>query len=491
MRTINTTTNSSTVFTIAPHDAVYNGRVDLALDLFNSGRDINKALATLNTIRGGVTTHIKVEILGGFVLLEKPIILPVNCSLHGDGVEMFALDTMEGTKMIHVPTSSRTLIEGITFIGYAGTGTGILNKGTLQVQNCVFQTLEYGIVSQGLGLRVLNNHFLDNVTGVYNEVGTATITNNYFARNSEYGVHEASRYSIISQNQIIDSGIKSVYEDMMASNTLVVNNVTYIPASLAVLGLEGVVLDTEFDTMEHIYTATTEAVSTALTAIPAHEEHDTVIYIGETLYEGGPIALELGETEIIIQVADQTAYYVTLTRIPFSLSDLSFTDIALVPAFDKLTYDYTAMTEEATSTITATPTDVNYTVTVYLGEVLQEVAPLSLELGDNEVVAKVNDSTEYTTLITRIPVTNLSDLSFTDAVLDPVFSPATFGYTATTTAETTTVTATPTHVEHVITVYVNAVLHESGPIALVVGDTTVVVKVDDTTEYTTVITRTV
>ena len=80
-RTINTTTSSSTIFTIAPADTVYKGRVDLQLNNISSAQSINAALASLATLRGILERSFQVEILNRTVYPEKTNHLPLNCSL--------------------------------------------------------------------------------------------------------------------------------------------------------------------------------------------------------------------------------------------------------------------------------------------------------------------------------------------------------------------------------------------------------------------------
>ena len=63
-----------------------------------------------------------------------------------------------------------------------------------------------------------------------------------------------------------------------------------------------------------IYTGTTTAATTTITATPTVAGQTVQVYLGETLVEGTEIALAEGDNIITVKIADQLAYTITITR---------------------------------------------------------------------------------------------------------------------------------------------------------------------------------
>ena len=196
---------------------------------------------------------------------------------------------------------------------------------------------------------------------------------------------------------------------------------------------------------------------------------------------------------------------------PMTLSALSLSAGALVPAFSATQSSYTVSAPNSTSSTTVTPTTTDPLATVTVNGVSvprgSASGSIALNVGTNTITTVVtagdgSATRTYTTTVTRSapPSTNanLSALSISAGTLAPTFASGTTSYTANVPFGTTSLTATPTVAAGTATVTVNGVAvtsgMASGSIALAVGAntiTTIVTAQDSSTTktYTTTVTR--
>lgn len=88
-----------------------------------------------------------------------------------------------------------------------------------------------------------------------------------------------------------------------------------------------------------------------------------------------------------------------------TLSALTIGSLALTPTFDKDVTEYSAATENATNTITATATDAEATVEITVGETtIVSGGSTTWAVGENTVTVVVTNGTEtktYTVTVTK------------------------------------------------------------------------------------------
>ena len=128
-------------FIIAPSNAVNKDKADLVLTGTNDVQAINLAL---DTLRGIGTQAIRVDFLGGDIIIDDKIVIPNNCKVYGNGCVLnqvsFTGKNMTGKTMIMSGITGIS-IEGFTFNlsqsvdTNGGSGEGI-NLVSGKVLNC-------------------------------------------------------------------------------------------------------------------------------------------------------------------------------------------------------------------------------------------------------------------------------------------------------------------------------------------------------------------
>ena len=195
---------------------------------------------------------------------------------------------------------------------------------------------------------------------------------------------------------------------------------------------------------------------------------------------------------------------------PTTLSALSLSAGALLPAFSATEPSYTLSVPNSTSSTTVTPTttDTLATVTVNGVSVPRGAASgsIALNVGSNTITTIVtagdgSATRTYTTTVTRAapPSSNnrLSALSLSTGTLAPAFASGTTAYNASVSNSTTSIAVMPTVADATATVTVNGVAttsgNASGAIALAVGSNTITVRVTaqngTALDYTVTVTR--
>ncbi len=192
-----------------------------------------------------------------------------------------------------------------------------------------------------------------------------------------------------------------------------------------------------------------------------------------------------------------------------TLSNLTISSGTLTPAFASGTTGYSAAVANTITSVTVTPTTVDFNATVAVnGTPVASGGPspaLPLLVGPNaiNVVVTAQDGVTaetYTIIVTRAPSSDatLSNLTISAGTLTPAFASATLAYSATVNGSVATITVTPTTNNGTATVRVNGTLVTSGtpsaPIPLVVGLNPITVSVtaqDGTTidTYTIAVTQ--
>jgi hypothetical protein len=293
-------------------------------------------------------------------------------------------------------------------------------------------------------------------------------------------------------------------------------------SDLAALAVDGGALAPGFAAATTGYTVAVpfSAASTRVTPRVA-DATATVKVNGTPIASGSPsqaIALSVGNTTITTLVTAQDGttktYTITVERAApatdSTLSALSLSSGTLSPAFAGGVSGYTAAVDNATTTVTVTPTTTsgNAVVTVdgiavASGSASQAIA---VPVGDTTVTTRVTaeDGTvsAYTVRITRAApmstVAELDSLTVSGATLAPAFARTTTGYTSSVDNATTAVTVTAVLTDPTASIVVAGENVASGaasaPIALRVGTTTVTAVVtaqDGTTSktYTVSVTR--
>jgi len=192
-----------------------------------------------------------------------------------------------------------------------------------------------------------------------------------------------------------------------------------------------------------------------------------------------------------------------------NLANLKINGGTILPAFNFLTYNYTASVSNATTAIKITPylADTTATVTVN-GTAIASGNPsgtIALNVGANVITTKVTAQDGSTTNTYTITVSrstegnpNLKALTLSSGTLAPVFSPRTSNYKATVINGIKFITVTPTAIDAGGAIKVNGIKvasgAASGPVYLSVGINNVTIDVtasDGTTTntYTVTVTR--
>jgi predicted outer membrane repeat protein len=289
-------------------------------------------------------------------------------------------------------------------------------------------------------------------------------------------------------------------------------------ATLSALSLSSGTLSPTFATTTLSYTASVTNGTTSVTVTPTVNDATATVKVnGTTVLSGsasGTIALSVGSNVITTVVTAQDGsttktYTVTVTRAGSSNADLSglvLSSGTLSPSFVTGTITYTAAVTNATTSITVTPTVSNATATVTVNgtPVASGIASgaISLSVGSNvittEVTAQDGSTTKtYTVTVTRAASSNanMSGLTLSAGILNPIFASATTSYTASVSNATTSITLTPTVSDASASVTVNGTAVSSGStsaaISLNVGNNTintVITAQDGTTTMTYTVT---
>ena len=280
-------------------------------------------------------------------------------------------------------------------------------------------------------------------------------------------------------------------------------------------------LDPAFDAATAAYDISVDNATDSITLTPtAADANATITVDGQTVTSGSvsqQIALAVGTTPIPVVVtaedgATTQTYTVTVTRAASGdamLSNLVPSAGTLDPAFDPATTGYDVAVDNATDSITLTPTaaDANATITVNgqtvaSGSASQQIA---LVVGTTPIPVVVTAEDGATTQTYTVTVTRaasgdamLASLVPSAGTLDPAFDPATTGYDVAVDNATDSITLTPTAADANATITVNGQTVASGSasqaIALAVGSAAipVVVTAEDgttTQAYTVTVTR--
>lgn len=305
--------------------------------------------------------------------------------------------------------------------------------------------------------------------------------------------------------------------------TLNITRAKSADADLSALTLSTGILSPNFISSTTAYTAIVGNSVTGITLIPTHSDAAAVIKInGNTVSNGSAspvIPLTVGANSISIQVtaADGSTktYTVSVTRaIAIASTDaglvsLAISDGTLSPDFAQSTHSYSASVTNLVTSIrvTAASSESHATITVNGTVVVSGTASAAIPLtaGVNTIITRViaQDGTTVNTYvidITREPSNNanLADITLSSGTLSPGFTQGTTSYTASVNNSTTTITLTPTAGEASAVITVNGIVvtdgTASGPIALNVGQNSIVTNVtagngSTTKAYTVTVTR--
>ena len=248
-------------------------------------------------------------------------------------------------------------------------------------------------------------------------------------------------------------------------------------ANLNNLVLNGGTLAPSFISAITAYTSTVDNAITSVTVTPTVAEANATIQVRVNNGSYAPLAsasssvalslnIGLNPIDVMVTAQDGTTiktYTIQVTRAASSnakLSSLVSTAGLLSPTFSATTTAYTTTVNNATTSITVTPTkfDANASIQIRVNgnnysTTTSGVASsaLALNVGINTIDVKViaEDGTTnktYTITVNRAPSTNanLSSLTTTAGALSPAFAAATTAYTASVAYSTTNVTVTPT-----------------------------------------------
>ena len=264
--------------------------------------------------------------------------------------------------------------------------------------------------------------------------------------------------------------------------------------TLSDLNLSGLTLEPAFSSDRYSYTASvpTSVTQTRVTPTLSHPGARYEIKLGGVQYADGVVPLSEGRNVISVHVvaADGVAshvYTVAVTRggptptptpeptpvttpIPssdVSLSHLSLSGVTLQPIFSSDRYSYTASVPNsvAATTVSARTTHpgASYVIRRGIGGNVILGSVVSLSVGSNSIVVVVTSadgerSAAHIVRVTRAsqsspsptptptpsPDVTLSDLSLSDATLEPAFSPDRYSYTASIPTSVTQTRVTPT-----------------------------------------------
>jgi gliding motility-associated-like protein len=292
-------------------------------------------------------------------------------------------------------------------------------------------------------------------------------------------------------------------------------------ATLSALALSSGTLSPVFTTGNFNYTASVPNAVGSITITPTLNDATATLTVNGNAQASGAasaaIPLNVGSNTITTVITAQDglttqSYTVAVTRIPLStdatLSNFAISNGTLSPAFASATTAYTASVNNATTSITITPTvnDVNATVTVNgTAQASGAVsAAMPLIVGSNTITTAVTAQNgtvqNYVLTVTRAASSNadLSAFSISNGTLAPVFAAATTTYTTVVASNVTSITVTPTTADATATVTVNGTAVTSGSasdsIPLNIGANTVItiVKAQDGTlkTYNLTVTKT-
>lgn len=261
------------------------------------------------------------------------------------------------------------------------------------------------------------------------------------------------------------------YQDYYVAVMRTGNTSTYLSS----LYVSGASLSPSFSKTTNSYTASTNASSITVTAIPESASANVTVE-GQSLassngYVSQPIYLNSGNNEIEIRVfgswGSVNSYYINVYRqdshASTYLSSLSISGASLSPSFYKTTLTYTATTSASSVTITAVPENPNVTVTVEgqklsgYNWVSQPIYLTSAYINriDIQVYNPANgDYNNYWIDVYHDSPGSayLSSLSISGASLSPSFSKTTTAYTAYANASSVTVTAIPENNNSTVTI---------------------------------------
>jgi sugar lactone lactonase YvrE len=286
--------------------------------------------------------------------------------------------------------------------------------------------------------------------------------------------------------------------------TVIVTRAPSSNASLANLSVSPGTLSPVFAAGTTAYTAQVSNATTSITITPTASDATATLKVNGTTVSSGSASASLpllvGSNTITVIVTAQDAvttqtYTIIINRAESSnanLDALAISSGTLTPVFAATTTSYSALVDNAVSSVTITPTvsDVNATLTVngVLAVSGSATAPIPVSVGNNNitivVTAQDGITTEtYTLDIHRLASSNVSlaDITTSSGTLSPVFSPTTGTYTDAVPNTTASIRITPTLSNPADTVTVNNVKVISGSastaIPLSVGSNTIYIYV--------------
>jgi hypothetical protein len=305
-------------------------------------------------------------------------------------------------------------------------------------------------------------------------------------------------------------------------NDFAITPVLSANADLAALSLDEGALVPDFGAATTGYDVALpfSAVSTRVTPRVA-DPTATVTVAGSPVASGSPspaLPLNVGANTIptIVTAQDGTTktYTTVVTRAAAAtdstLSALVLSSGTLTPSFAPATAAYAASVDNATTSITVTPTAASRTATISVDGTAVASGTASggipLAVGNTSIVTRVTaeDGTarEYSVTVTRAApastVADLAALTVSSGTLAPAFDSATTAYTVAVAHSVSSTTVSPVTADARASVTVDGVAVVSGaassPIALAVGTTTItiVVTAEDgiaSATYTLTVTR--
>ncbi|TJY42782.1 hypothetical protein E5161_08040 [Cohnella pontilimi] len=286
-------------------------------------------------------------------------------------------------------------------------------------------------------------------------------------------------------------------------------------ANLSGLTISQGLLSPAFSSGTTSYTASVGYEVNSITVTPIAEDINVSIKVKDvTTSSGSPASIPLSvgpnPIDVLVTAQDgttQKTYTVIVTRAASTNADLSNLTLSagtLSPVFASGTTSYTASVANSVGTIAITPTVADSTASIKVNgnaTASGTAVTVPLSVGSNTITVLVtaqNGTTQktYTVTVTRAPSTNadLSTLTISHGVLNPVFAPGTLNYSVSIDSDLRNINITPTAADSTAAIKVNGIAATSGSavtVALKRGTNIITVLVtaqDGTTQKTYTVT---
>ena len=456
--------------------------------------------------------------LGGASRIRK--IALAGYSLKGTLPQGLTFDSTTGTISGTVSNTFTTKTDTVTAFNTSGFSTTIITFTYQQFSSVsTLINLVPSVGSLDPAFVSTTNNYVDSVS---NAAKTITLTPTATDINSTITVNGKPVVSGTPSDQIplaVGPNIITTVvtaQDGVTTKTYTVNVIRAPDSNANLIGLavsKGT-LSPVFNSGIVAYMDTVSNATTSITATPTDSDSTATITVnGKPVVSGTPsdqIPLAIGPNIITTVITAQDSvtkntYTVNVIRAPSpdaNLIGLTVSKGTLSPVFNSGIKAYTDTVYNATTSITATPTDSDSTATITVnGKPVVSGTPsdqIPLAIGPNIITTVVTaqdgiTTKTYTVNVIRAPGSNanLIGLAVSKGTLSPAFNSGIMAYTDTVSNATTSITATPTDSDSTATITVNGKPVVSGTpsdqIPLAVGPniiTTVVTAQDGITTKT-------